>query len=233
MTDAHPFETLREEADLQAREHNVAFFEGLAARDRQSLIADEENWALAASCTSGAERVAAHLLAHGADPNRIHFEETCLNLAINYDHASVVTLLLDHGADPLVSGRNSWNSLHKAATAGAFRCLELLIPIFRRADTLDHRDRDGKTALQLSVYYGDDDLKTVEALVAAGAELAHVDAEDCSLLHDAVLEGRPKVLAYLLGRGVAVTPLPDGRQLLEAAPTKRIKKLLRAAVSTS
>lgn len=59
----------------------------------------------------------------------------------------IMELLLAHNAEPNVKDERGATPLHRAASRGNLRCVQLLIEIPRVASTLDTRDADGNTAL--------------------------------------------------------------------------------------
>ena len=82
------------------------------------------------------------------------------------DALEVLTMLLEHGADPDVRGINDWTPLHMAVSQGSVAAIRVLLA--HGADpTLRTRIDDSDTAREYAVALGDEAL--IETLAAAEA----------------------------------------------------------------
>jgi len=114
---------------------------------------------------------------------------------------------------------HDWSTVHGAAALGLVRILKRLL---RAGESVDARDRLGRTALAWAVEDGR--RPAVELLLARGADPAAPDEAGSTPLHLAVRRGDAELLGLLLqsvddpdvGKGLARTPLMDavaGRNL--------------------
>jgi|GEM_PF-2163037 ankyrin repeat protein len=90
---------------------------------------------------------------------------TPLTQASKFDHAKVVTFLLEHGADLNFQRPGNNTALIEAAAAGSRDIVELLIS--RKAD-LNRKGLDGGTALALALF--NEQYESAKILMAAGAD---------------------------------------------------------------
>jgi len=100
---------------------------------------------------------------------------TPLTQASKFDHADIVTFLLEHGADLNFQRPRNNTALIEAATAGSRDVVELLIS--RKAD-LNRKGLNGGTALALAL--SSEQYETAKILMAAGADF---ELDDKSAAH--------------------------------------------------
>jgi ankyrin repeat protein len=125
--------------------------------------------ALQRAASRGSEQVVRLLLAHHADPSILDQDgETALGMACSYGrNLSVVTMLLDHQADP---NRGNPTPLQEAAFRGEDRIIELLV---QRGANINARGFDGAGALHWAVDGRHEN--TVKLLLARGASPVMAD----------------------------------------------------------
>lgn len=115
------------------------------APDQLDAYAPDGFTALGLASFFGHAEAAALLIAKGASPNRASrngLRVTPLHSAAAGRHHALVTLLLDHGADPLVRQEGGFTPLHSAAQNGDRATAELLLA--HGADRAARSD-DGRT----------------------------------------------------------------------------------------
>lgn len=89
---------------------------------------DNIGWtALMAAIASGSDALAAHLLKRGANANHVAREDTPLTIAVADAPQSLVTMLLNHGADPNLRRPDGWTPLMLAAFGGEVPRIRLLL----------------------------------------------------------------------------------------------------------
>lgn len=131
------------------------------------------------------------LLAHGADPN----EGGALPEAVTFGHAEVAQILIDAGADTGGVERTGINLLHWAAITNR----ATLIPVLVGAGVpLNDQDDNGFTPLMYAATLDHDDTKTLEALLAAGADTSIKDFQKRTPLQQARRLGNTHIVKVLL-----------------------------------
>ncbi|MDD2920661.1 MAG: ankyrin repeat domain-containing protein [Anaerolineales bacterium] len=109
---------------------------------------------LGLACFFGHYEAAKYLIKAGASPNspsRNALNVTPLYSAAAADHVKIVSLLLDHNADPNVREQEGYAPLHAAAQNGNSEILRILL--FNGAN-LNLRSNDGKLPLDLALEAG-------------------------------------------------------------------------------
>lgn len=153
------------------------------------------------------------LLALGTDPKRRdHFERTPLHWAAAAGREPFVDLLLRAGA-PLDAGDSEGRlPLHEAARLGHADIVTKLLPA---ANLVHTPDKTGYTPLELAMLGGQ--VKTVDLLLARKPDLQRRGPGGTNLLHQAVLSGKPELVARLLSAGVVPVVDDQGRTPLHTA----------------
>jgi hypothetical protein len=90
---------------------------------------------------------------------------TALYYAAVCEHADIVKLLLDHGADANTQDEQGWSAVYMASMYGCTEVVEMLI---RKGADPNSTDNDGKTAIHIAVQYKR--VETVRALLDLGAD---------------------------------------------------------------
>jgi uncharacterized protein len=141
---------------------------------------------------------AKRLLEGGADPNELDpTGESAFLVAAAADERELVELLLEHGGDVRAVDENGDTALIHAARNGSPELVEALI---EAKSPLDHVNELGWTALLTAVVLGDGSepfARTVEQLVAAGADPARADAHGISPLVHAQASGQSEIARIL------------------------------------
>lgn len=83
------------------------------------------------AATKGRHEEVARLLSDRAGKAAINYtdevRETALYKAVTFNHAGIVKLLLEHGADPNIANDLMYTPLHEAAQYGHTECVRLLL----------------------------------------------------------------------------------------------------------
>ncbi|CAM9357424.1 unnamed protein product, partial [Ectocarpus fasciculatus] len=165
------------------------------------------------SCVNGDAVGVEALLTAGSDVNHRHSSTnfSALDVAAYNGKVDALTTLLRKGADVNARGKRGMTALHTAAERGHAEATRILA---KATDVeINCKDDVGKTPLHLAASEGE--LHTVEALVAAGADVSlrveneyDVDYEglsgDCSALDFAAFGGHVNVMKLLVRHGAGV-----------------------------
>lgn len=104
---------------------------------------------LIAALSAGKLGIAQVLIEHGADVNKLDAEaQTPIYIAVIKNYPTIVKLLLDYGADPLLAP-GGISLLHEAAQTGKNAIVQLLAS--RRSSDLNNKDKFGKTPLMYAI----------------------------------------------------------------------------------
>ena len=105
----------------------------------------------------------------------------------------MVSLLLEKGADPNAANKGKLTPLHNAAHHGRSQVVRKLITYHANVNILDAQ---GWTPLAWGI--ASDDLKTVEVLLANGADLKRMTSPYSSPLHISVAKGNLAITKALI-----------------------------------
>lgn len=165
------------------------------------------------------------LLTAGSDVNHRHSSTNFspLDMAAYNGKVEALTALLRKGADVNARGERGMTALHTAAERGQAEATRILAKA--TGVEIDCKDDVGRTPLHLAASEGN--LHTVEALVAAGADVSlrvennyAVDYEglsgDCSALDFAAFGGHVNVMKLLVRHGAGVRDTSHNSRLLTA-----------------
>lgn len=138
------------------------------------------------------------LIEHGAEINRKGGESvaTPLQWAAQRCHYYTVNLLLSHGADPLISDAQGYNTLHISTFNGNVLLLVLLL---HQGIPVDVLDSYGHTALMWSAYKGFP--ACVDFLLRWGASVHAADEQGFTALHWALVKGNGGCILKLIEYG--------------------------------
>ena len=159
--------------------------------------------------------VVQYLLEHGIDVGTEAYTEhsTALHLASYYGGFKVAQLLLNHGADINVRGKNGQTPLHGAvdklhddAPDWYFSTIQFLL---EHGADVAAQDHDYLTPLHLASQY--DGIKVVRLLVEHCADVDALDNQFATPLHFASQGGNARVARVLLKHGADVRALDGNR----------------------
>jgi ankyrin repeat protein len=148
--------------------------------------------------------VAARLLRAGADPNLESDYTTARNtpvaLAVSHNDATLLTMLLDAGADPNSSGRDvHYSPLNSAAGQGNAESVRLLLKAGAKVAV-----EPGRYSALHAAASSDSAAQVVPLLVAAGSPVDGKSDEDKTPLHVAATEKKVGAVKALLAAGASV-----------------------------
>ena len=139
------------------------------------------------------------LLAHGADPNL----DSPLSEAITFDHADVAQALIAAGASTDGVESTGINLLHWATITNR----AALIPVLVKAGVpLNATDDNGFTPLMYAATIDFGDTRTLDALLAAGADRSIRDSENRTPLQQARRLGHAKIETALNAKPALAKP---------------------------
>ncbi len=147
---------------------------------------------------NGDLRRVAHILARGANPNRIDrwYHTTPLHLATRAKHDDIVEALLVHRADPNLADMNGRTALHEAAMSG---CHTIVMQLLHHGARNSVCDIDGWQPLHHAVALGH--TKAARVLVENGCPLEVAGYDGLRPLHVAVIGGNYETVELLLNKG--------------------------------
>ena len=119
-----------------------------------------------------------------------------LELHLRAAQLEMVSLLLEKGADPNAANKGKLTPLHNAAHHGHSQVVRKLITYHANVNILDAQ---GWTPLAWGI--ASDDLKTVEVLLANGADLKRMTSPYSSPLHISVAKGNLAITKALISYG--------------------------------
>ncbi|MFJ2893954.1 ankyrin repeat domain-containing protein [Streptomyces sp. NPDC087218] len=139
---------------------------------------------------------------------------------------AAVRAALEAGTEPAATDEYGWTLLHRAAMgaeADPVRAAALLAVLLDAGAPVEHRGRDGRTALHLAAEFSQSP-EAVELLLARGAD---PDVRDDHGVHVTVNAWVPEVVALLADAAGVELPAPDG------ADPPRERKLSRTEWRTA
>jgi palmitoyltransferase ZDHHC13/17 len=138
------------------------------------------------------------LLENGAEVNKKGGESiaTAVQWAAQRCHYYTVDLLLQHGADPLITDAQGYNTLHISTFNGNVLLLVLLL---HQGIPVDVLDSYGHTALMWAAYKGYP--QCVDLFLRWGASVHETDEQGFTALHWALVKGNPACILKLIEYG--------------------------------
>jgi hypothetical protein len=138
------------------------------------------------------------LIEQGAEINTKGGESiaTPLQWAAQRCHYYTVHLLLQHGADPLISDAQGYNTLHISTFNGN---VFLIVLLLHQGIPVDVEDAFGHTGLMWSAYKGFS--QCVDVFLRWGASVDARDSQGFTALHWALVKGSPACVQKLLEYG--------------------------------
>ncbi|KAF5630255.1 ankyrin protein [Fusarium tjaetaba] len=150
---------------------------------------------------NGHKETARWLVNHKVDVNRKHMKESAIWLASSNDHAEIVELLLDAGADPDTCGVKNAPVICLAAEKGHEKVIELLL---KRGANPKVKDYWTQTPLHLAAEKEGSEV-TMKALLEFGADINARDASGRIPLFSAVECATVDEIRFLLSQGADAT----------------------------
>lgn len=136
-----------------------------------------------------------------------------LSIAARQGHASLVSILLEAGADPDVADSEGWTPLRASAWGGHASTVQVLL---ERGAQVDASDSEGRTALRAAAWAGHEEV--VRALLNAGAQVDGEDRQGRTPLIAAAYMGHADIVAALLDAGAQPDHVDcEGRTALSVA----------------
>ncbi|KAK3986427.1 putative palmitoyltransferase [Cladorrhinum sp. PSN332] len=183
-----------------ARMGDVAGMEKLfETTDYDATYTDDENitplhWA----AINNQYAMCKFLIDKGAEINKKGGESvaTALQWAAQRCHYYTVHLLLQHGADPLITDAQGYNTLHISTFNGN---LLLIVLLLHQGIPVDVEDAYGHTGLMWSAYKGYP--QCVDAFLRWGASVHATDEQGFTALHWALVKGSAGCIQKLLEYG--------------------------------
>lgn len=138
------------------------------------------------------------LIEHGAEINKKGGESiaTPLQWAAQRSHYYTVNLLLQHGADPLATDAQGYNTLHISTFNGNVLLILLLL---HQGIPVDVLDSYGHTSLMWAAYKGFP--HCVDAFLRWGASVHATDEQGFTALHWALVKGNPGCILKMVEYG--------------------------------
>lgn len=138
------------------------------------------------------------LIEKGADINKKGGESiaTPLQWAAQRSNYYTVNLLLQHGADPLITDAQGYNTLHISTFSGNVLLVVLLL---HQGIPVDVADAYGHTCLMWAAYKGFP--QCVDLFLRWGASVHATDEQGFTALHWALVKGSPQCILKLLEYG--------------------------------
>ena len=122
---------------------------------------------------------------------------TPLLVAVREGRVEVVSLLLEHGADPSQASPQNWSPLHEAAVTGKPEIVVLLLGKGARPRVMETQNHG--TPLHVACFQGN--LRICEMLLKAGADVNARDRERLTPLFHAKDQGHAELVKWLRAHG--------------------------------
>ena len=132
------------------------------------------------------------------EPN--NYNNTSLLIAAYYKHPDIVKVLVENGASMTLANNSGWNPLHAAVGAGDSNTA-IVTYLADRAENVDQKTKDGKTALYMAAEKGH--LEYVKVL-APKASIDQTAYKGQTPLHAATICGHLEIVKVLIRHGADV-----------------------------
>ena len=201
-------------AHLAARNGLCEAMEQILGYDIDVDAVDTKGWsALHDACATGSTTVVMQLLDAGADIERsLPNGDRPLHVALTNRREEIALLLLERGAGAMTIGSKNRTPLHLAANVSLPRVVQEILRF--EGVNVDAVEDDTWTALCCARHP-----KIAKMLLAAGADVNHVDKNGWTALHQAVLDGETETAVVLVEAGASVEArtTDDGLSVRERA----------------
>ena len=148
--------------------------------------------------SGGDDTLVRELLTAGADPDKYKDSNgfTALIVAVNRGNDSIVSILIQHGANPNIQNKYENTALHNAALNGNN---EVITTLIKAGADLNIQNDEGKTALYRAAENGNNEVITT--LIEAGADLNIQRKDGNTALQNAAWNGNNEVTTTLIEAG--------------------------------
>lgn len=175
----------------------------------ESVVQEKhQSTALAWAAARGHEELAKIIINTGVNVNTISGRAPdsrffALGLAASHGNFAIVKLLLDYGADMLITDLDGATAFHMAAISGWVGMLELFLECGMDINAQTH---GGSTALHFVTMHNDDEgnWAGIELLVRRGADISIADENGHTVLHIVAQAGDAKTMNLFLSEGKEV-----------------------------
>ncbi|KLO80962.1 Uncharacterized protein LW93_9210 [Fusarium fujikuroi] len=175
-----------------------------ARYDTKAQHYQRRQWTLLLATEDGSKDVVNMLLGCGVDVETGAFHgRTPLAVAAQHDHADIVRLLLDWGADPRARDNCGATALNITMRSHGNRTI--IKNLLDKGASIEAKDRRGSTPLIQAIgRYGPEYHNTIKMLLDAGAEVNTRDKNNDTPLMKAVERADEELVQLLLDRGAEV-----------------------------
>jgi CHAT domain-containing protein/ankyrin repeat protein len=143
-------------------------------------------------------RTVREFLENGMDPNNLEIGEPALLYASAMGNLQLACLLLEKGADPNISGKSGFFSIHFAVAKNQVNIVRLLL---EHSAKVDPRNPNGYTPLYDAAAEGCFELASL--LINHGADVSARGGDNSTPLHTAAFSGHPDLAELLLQKGAS------------------------------
>ncbi|KAI0849064.1 hypothetical protein F5Y00DRAFT_236514 [Daldinia vernicosa] len=192
-----------------------------------------EGWALQTAATEGHHDVVVELLKRGAEVNAFtnssYFEPgTAIQGACEAGKTGIVSLLLEHNADPNLGGGRDAPPIIAAALRAEEDILELLV---KAKAHLDVHGSGGCPSTPLSLAAAYMPLSSLQLLLDAGADINLPDKDGNTALIEAASKGDEEAVSFLMNGGADIMQSnKDGGNALQLALAADNEECLKVLV---
>ncbi|KAI1377216.1 hypothetical protein F4677DRAFT_415636 [Hypoxylon crocopeplum] len=192
-----------------------------------------EGWAIQTAAAEGHYDVVVELLKRGADVNAFTKNEnfdagTALQGACEAGKAEIVSLLLDHNADPNLGGGTDAPPILAAAMRGEEDILEHLVNAKAHLDVLGGSESPSTPLINAAAYMPQSSLKL---LLEAGADINLPDNDGDTALIVAAYRGDEEAVSFLLDSGADIMHSnKDGLNALQIALVNENEECLKVLI---
>jgi hypothetical protein len=164
-------------------------------------------------------------IAAGANVNYSRDGLSCLISACFHDHAKMVAMLLNAGADKDAKDEKGFTALLVAAENGHAKCIKLLL---NAGADKNATNNENSTALMMAAVHGH--IQCIKCLLKAGCDVNTLNKHGGSALFAAVLENHVDCTRTLVRYGADISIKIDGQSFDDIADENNNSVELKAAL---
>ncbi|KAJ8674380.1 hypothetical protein QAD02_005642 [Eretmocerus hayati] len=166
---------------------------------------------LYAAATYGQERIAKFLIENGANLDaRVGDGATALHVSGTINDTSVLSLLLNSGANPCLKDDHDRLPLHVAIMYGRLASVQILMPYYKHDINACLFENGSLLHLASEVGF----LEIVKYLVSLGADINVEDSLDLKPIHHAAQKAHKDVVEYFVNQGMGINVCNSMNQTL-------------------